>query len=135
MTNLKAVKRFAVDNPTESEIGFDHKGTWIVNPWYDPSGRYYLTDEEAVAEYGFENILKFISDAEKEMERWEMDMQNNLKATLSTPKQKFIIDIEETIVKSFEVYASAMDEAMEIAEEKYWNNEFVLESDVDVAAR
>lgn len=57
------------------------------------------------------------------------------KAELPTTKQKFIIDIEEMIVQSFEVEAESMEEAMEIAEEKYWKGEFVLEADADVAAR
>lgn len=58
-----------------------------------------------------------------------------VKAEVPTMKQKFIIDIEEMIVQSFEVEAESMEEAMEIAEEKYWKGEFVLEADADVAAR
>lgn len=57
------------------------------------------------------------------------------KAELPTPKQKFIIDIEEMIVQSFEVEAETMEEAMEIAENKYWKNEFVVGPHADVAAR
>lgn len=57
------------------------------------------------------------------------------KAELPTPKQKFIIDIEEMVVQSFEVEAETMEEAMEIAEKKYWNNEFVVGPHADVAAR
>ena len=49
--------------------------------------------------------------------------------------EEFVIDIEEMVVSSFKVKATSMEEAMEIAEEKYWNGEFVLESDADVAAR
>jgi hypothetical protein len=135
MTNLTEIKNFAIDNPPKSKIGFDHNGTWIVNPWYDPSYRYYLNNEEAVAEYGFENILNFIEMAEKEMERWNTDIQNNLKAILSAPKQKFIVDIEEAIVNSVEVEADNIIEAMEIAEEKYNKGEFVLGGDADVAYR
>ena len=48
---------------------------------------------------------------------------------------KFVIDIEEMIVSSFEVEAETMEEAMEIAEEKYWDGEFVVGPDADVAAR
>ena len=143
MTNLTKVKEFAMNNPTESEIGFDHEGNWIVNPWYDPSYRYYLNNEEAVAEYGLDNILKFIDMVEKEMERGD-DMQNDFQRKLDElfaqtelpePKQKFIVDIEEAIVESFEVWATDMAEAMEIAEEKYHNGEFVLGGDADVAYR
>ena len=136
MTNLKAVMEFAMNNPIESEIGFDYEGTWIVNPWYDLSYRYYLTNEEAVAEYGFENMLKFIALAEKAIEKGSMqnDFQKGLDE-LPAPKQTFIIDIEETIVQGFEVEAYSMDEAMEIAEEKYKNGDFVLGGDADVAFR
>ncbi len=41
--------------------------------------------------------------------------------------QKFIITIEETVSQSFNVEASTMEEAMEIAEAKYKSGEFVLE--------
>ena len=71
-------------------------------------------------------------------------MQNNFqkgldemlaKAEVPTTKKKFIVDIEEMIVQSFEVEAESMEEAMEIAEDKYWKGEFVLEADADVSAR
>ena len=54
------------------------------------------------------------------------------KAELPTPKQKFIIDIEETLVKPFEIEAETMGEAMQIAEAKYWNNEFNMECGADI---
>lgn len=41
---------------------------------------------------------------------------------------KIKITIEEHIVQTFEVEAVDMEEAMEIAEEKYYNGEFVLDS-------
>ena len=57
------------------------------------------------------------------------------KTELVAPKQKFIVDIEEAIVSSFEVEADNIIEAMEIAEEKYNKGEFVLGGDADVAYR
>lgn len=42
--------------------------------------------------------------------------------------QKFKITIEEHISEAFEVEANDIGEAMEIAQEKYRNGEFVLES-------
>ena len=57
------------------------------------------------------------------------------KAEIPTIKKKFVIDIEEAVVSSFEVEAETMEEAMEIAEEKYWSGEFVLESDANVVTR
>ena len=49
-------------------------------------------------------------------------------------KKKFFINIEEMVVATFEVEAEDMEEAMEIAEEKYWSGEFVV-APGDVAAR
>lgn len=57
------------------------------------------------------------------------------KAEVPVIKKKFIVDIEEMIVQSFEVEAESLEEAMEIAEDKYWKGEFVLEADANVAAR
>ena len=41
--------------------------------------------------------------------------------------KKFTIAIEETVVQEFEVWAEDCFEALDIAEEKYNNGEFVLE--------
>ena len=41
--------------------------------------------------------------------------------------KKYAIAIEETVVKEFEVYAGDSEEAMEIAEKKYKNGEFILD--------
>ena len=40
---------------------------------------------------------------------------------------KFTVSIEETIVQDFEIEAESLDEAMEIAEQKYKAGELVLE--------
>lgn len=56
------------------------------------------------------------------------------KAEIPTTKKKFVIDIEEAVVSSFEVEAETLEEAMEIAEEKYWRGEFIV-CPGDVAAR
>lgn len=56
------------------------------------------------------------------------------KAEISTTKKKFVIDIEEAVVSSFRVEAETLEEAMEIAEEKYWRGEFIV-CPGDVAAR
>ena len=42
--------------------------------------------------------------------------------------KKFIIAIEETLVKEFEVWAVNSCKALDIAEKKYNKGEFVLES-------
>lgn len=42
-------------------------------------------------------------------------------------KKKFKITIEEMVSEDFEVEAETIEEAMKIAEDKYYNGEFVLE--------
>ena len=42
--------------------------------------------------------------------------------------KKYTIAIEETVVKEFEVEASDFEEALDIAEKKYHEGEFVLSS-------
>ena len=44
------------------DLGFDYgpDEVTIVNPWYDPTGRFELSDEEAIATYGKENVEGFI---------------------------------------------------------------------------
>lgn len=42
--------------------------------------------------------------------------------------KKYYITIEEHISENFEVEANSIEEAMQIAEEKYDNGEFVLEN-------
>lgn len=42
--------------------------------------------------------------------------------------KKYVIAIEELISQNFEVEASDAEEAMKIAEKKYKNSEFILES-------
>lgn len=41
--------------------------------------------------------------------------------------KKFVITIEETVCQNFEVEAENAEQAMEFAENKYQNGEFVLE--------
>lgn len=43
--------------------------------------------------------------------------------------KRFVIAIEETLVQNFEVKANTSADAMEIAERKYKDGEFVLTSD------
>lgn len=57
-----------------------------------------------------------------------------IEAEFEPIEEEFIIDIEEMVVSSFRVKAASMEEAMEIAEEKYWSGEFVI-CPGDVAAR
>ena len=43
-----------------------------------------------------------------------------------TDSKLFQVTIEETVVECFDVYAKNIDEAVQIAENKYKNGEFVL---------
>ncbi len=42
--------------------------------------------------------------------------------------KKFKVYIEETLAQGFDVEAESVAQAMEIAEKKYWDCEFVLEN-------
>jgi len=44
----------------EGMVSFEFNGMCIINPWMDESGRFDLTDEEAIKTYGLENVLNFI---------------------------------------------------------------------------
>ena len=64
---IKKVKAIAEKNFIDSSevgdegmISFEFNGMNIINPWYDDSGRFELSDEEAIKLYGLENVLNFI---------------------------------------------------------------------------
>ncbi len=49
--------------------------------------------------------------------------------------KKFKVTIEEHISETFEIEADSLEEAMELAEERYYDGEYVLGSEADVTAR
>lgn len=48
---------------------------------------------------------------------------------------KIKVTIEEHISQTFEVEAASIEEAMELAEERYWKGEYVLDCEASVNAR
>ena len=48
---------------------------------------------------------------------------------------KIKVTIEEHISQTFEAEAASIEEAMELAEERYWKGEYVLDSEAGVNAR
>ena len=68
---LEAVKKFAANNPLDSEVGFEFEYTWIVDPWMDETGRIPFTDKQAVAYYGIENMMSFIKEAMRAIDEGE----------------------------------------------------------------
>lgn len=49
-------------NEDETEIGFEYKGQWIINPFIEESGRFEFTDFDTMCKhYGTDNIASFIS--------------------------------------------------------------------------
>ena len=65
---LEKIRQFAFDKNTDIEdegscIGFDYCGSFIANPWMDPSSRYELNDADSVKQYGFKNVLSFCEKA------------------------------------------------------------------------
>lgn len=67
---LKKVKDFAEINwcREESEqLYVDDPEFAVSNPWMDHSGRFELTDEGAVKEWGLDVVVSFIEKAKEEM--------------------------------------------------------------------
>ncbi len=70
MFNLKQVKEFAEKNFCDNsprQLYVDDKEFAVTNPWIDRSGRFELTDEEAVREWGLELIITFCLRADQRM--------------------------------------------------------------------
>lgn len=68
----------------------------------------------------------------KEFEKY---LDENLPKVKFEEPKVFKISIEEHIVKTFEVEASDLGEAMQLAEERYHKGEYVLDGDANVSAR
>lgn len=49
--------------------------------------------------------------------------------------KKFKVTIEEHISETFDIEATDMEEAMQLAEERYYDGEYVLGGDSEVTAR
>lgn len=65
----------------------------------------------------------------KQSEAFQKYLDENLpKINLEEKPMKFKITIEEHISQTFEVEAVDIEEAMEVAEEKYDNGEFVVDN-------
>ncbi len=59
---LKKIKRFAEENfckDEEYQIYADDVEYAVTNPWMDHTGRFELTDEQAVKEWGLEVVVEF----------------------------------------------------------------------------
>lgn len=68
MTMLEKVKEFAEKNfslPESEQIFVETELFNLTNPWIDSSGRFPLTDEQAVKEWGLEAVIKFYEEAKE----------------------------------------------------------------------
>ena len=65
---LQKIKDFAEENFRKeyTDIYGDDDEFAVTNPWMDHSGRFELTDEEAIKEWGLAVVVDFIEKA-KEM--------------------------------------------------------------------
>lgn len=64
---LEQIKKFAAENfgREDAEIYADDEEFAVTNPWMDHSGRFPLSDEEAVKEWGLATVLQFCDRAIK----------------------------------------------------------------------
>lgn len=54
-------------------IGGEGESTWIINPWLDDTGRFFLTDEEAIETYGADNVNAYIESVKEYLSNKEWD--------------------------------------------------------------
>lgn len=67
---IEKIKAFAEENFCKDEkdqIYAEDAEFAVTNPWMDHTGRFELTDEEAVREWGLEVVVEFCIKAWKEM--------------------------------------------------------------------
>lgn len=57
-----ADKQFEKHHVSEA-IGFIYKGTYILDPWMDQTGRFPLSTQKAFETYGAKNMFGFIEEA------------------------------------------------------------------------
>lgn len=62
-------------------------------------------------------------------------LDENLPQVKFEEPKVFKVTIEEHISETFEVEAADIEEAMQLAEERYWKGEYVLASEASVNAR
>ena len=70
---LNEIKDFAEENfgkeTSDGAIYADDDEFAVTNPWYDSSGRFTLTDEEAVKEWGLATVIQFCDRVRKHKEQ------------------------------------------------------------------
>lgn len=60
ITDIKELCRKNMETE-DSNIGFDYKGAWITNPFYDETARFEFPSFDMMCQnYGLENINRFI---------------------------------------------------------------------------
>ena len=129
---------------------------WLKFPYYstDSNGGFFtFFTEEEFEQYMTSSIRMFTEDEIKnerfEVEQYEEFYEKHVavfnldkalylfyKARIEMTKiKKFKVAIEEHINQIFEVEAADLEEAMQLAEERYNKGEYVLDGDVNVSAR
>lgn len=68
----------------------------------------------------------------KDLEKY---LDENLPKVKFEAPRVFKVTIEEHISETYEVEATDIEEAMQLAEERYWKGEYVLASEASVNAR
>lgn len=70
--DIMKVKQFAEENWCKDEkeqFYVDNVEFAVTNPWIDHSGRFALSDSEAVAEWGLELVIEFCIGAMERIEK------------------------------------------------------------------
>ena len=98
---------------------------------------YPVSDNTNYEMYLAKDIKLFNEKEDKQMNSEELSkyLDENLPKVKFEEPKVFMVTIEEHISKTFEVEAADMDEAMQLAEERYHKCEYVLDGDSNVSAR
>ena len=57
------LRNVVYNEDTSDMIGFKSNDQWIINPWYDRTGSFELSDDQMVKMYGLDNVISFVENA------------------------------------------------------------------------
>lgn len=119
-------EQFEVEQYTEF-YNAEHK------PVFDLNKALYLYYKANIEKYT--KLFNEKEDKKMNSEEFSKYLDENLPKVKFEEPKVFKVAIEEHINQIFEVEAADMEEAMELAKERYYKGEYVLEGDVNVSAR
>ena len=123
----------------DGRIGIIDDNDFVNSECFDDINYYVypVGDKVNYEMYLAKDIKLFNEKEDKQMTSEELGkyLDENLPKVKFEEPRVFKVTIEEHISETFEIEATDMEEAMELAEQRYWSGEYVLASDASVNAR